>query len=76
MRTLALLTLASFPLFAHAASLKEFTATLVGIVNTAVMPLLYALAILFFFIGMTRFLFMDGEENRQKGKAFMLWSVT
>ncbi|HEY1042164.1 MAG TPA: hypothetical protein VGE48_01950 [Candidatus Paceibacterota bacterium] len=75
MHRLLPLSLLALPVVAHAASLKEFTQSLVGIVNTAVMPLLYALAILFFFIGMTRFLFMNGEENRQKGKMFMLWSV-
>ena len=75
MRRFLPLSLLALPMVAHAASLKEFTQTLVDIVNTAVMPLLYALAILLFFIGMTRFLYLNGEENRQKGKMFMLWAV-
>ena len=75
MRRFLPLTLLAVPLFAHAASLKEFTGTLVGIVNTAVMPLLYALALLMFMVGMTRFLFLGGEENRQKGKVLMLWGI-
>ena len=75
MRYLIAFSFLFVPALAQAASFKEFTASLVSIVNTAVMPLFYALAILFFFIGMARFLFMGGEENRQKGKIFMLWAV-
>ncbi|HEY0948159.1 MAG TPA: hypothetical protein VGE53_01555 [Candidatus Paceibacterota bacterium] len=75
MRYLVAAFLMLTPALARAASFKEFTASIVSIVNTAVMPLLYALALLFFFIGMARFLFMGGEENRQKGKALMLWGI-
>jgi len=49
--------------------------SLVKVVDTAVMPLLYALAFLLFLIGMMRFFFMEGEEGRQKGRAFMLWGM-
>ena len=45
------------------------------VVDTAVMPLLYALAFLLFLIGMVRFFFMEGEEGRQKGRVFMLWGM-
>lgn len=48
---------------------------IVGLVDTAVMPLLYALAFILFLIGMVRFFFMGGEEARQKGKVFMLWGI-
>ncbi|MEK7201442.1 MAG: hypothetical protein AAB737_02300 [Patescibacteria group bacterium] len=49
--------------------------SLVKVVDTAVMPLLYALAFLLFLIGMVRFFFMEGEEGRQKGRVFMLWGM-
>ena len=63
------------PAFAQAASLKELTASIVELVNTSVVPLIYALAFLLFIFGMVRFFFFGGEENREKGKTFMLWGV-
>lgn len=48
---------------------------IVGFVNTAVLPLLYALALLFFLVGMTRFFFLGGAENREQGKSFMIWGI-
>ncbi len=49
--------------------------SIVKLVDTAVMPLLYALAFILFLIGMVRFFFMGGEEARQKGRVFMLWGI-
>ncbi len=72
---LLLAALLLLPLSARAQSLKTFTDDIVGIVNTAVMPLLYALAILMFLVGMTRFFFLEGDEGREKGKSLMLWGV-
>ncbi|MFZ1987507.1 MAG: hypothetical protein WAV21_00515 [Minisyncoccia bacterium] len=56
-------------------TLLSLTQNLVGFVNALVIPLLYALAILFFLIGMVRFFFAEGDENRTKGRAFMLWGL-
>ena len=53
----------------------DFTDQIVHLVNSAVIPLLYALAFIGFLIGMVRFMFLGGEENRKKGKEFMLWSI-
>lgn len=53
----------------------QFTDSIVGLVDGAVIPLMYALAFIMFLIGMVRFFFMGGEEARQKGKQFMLWSI-
>lgn len=53
----------------------DFVNTLVGFVDTYVMPLLYSLAFLFFIFGMFRYFFTGGEENREKGKAFALWAI-
>lgn len=47
----------------------------VPIVDGGIIPLLYALAFLFFLIGMARFFFAYSEENRQKGKQFALWGI-
>ena len=76
MRSTLLLSAFLVPGFVYAKSLKEFTADIVTFVNTSVVPLIYALAFLFFLIGMVRFFFLgDSEENRQKGKSFMIWGV-
>ena len=45
------------------------------VVNTAIVPALYALAFAFFLFGMFRYFFIGGEEARQKGRMFMLWSI-
>ncbi|MBU2103989.1 pilin [Patescibacteria group bacterium] len=74
-KTLLLASVVLLPASAHAASFKDFTASLVELVNDSVIPLLYAFAFLFFLVGMVRFFFFGGEEHRQKGKQFMLWGV-
>lgn len=53
----------------------DFTQTIVSLVDTAVIPLLYAIAFIGFLIGIVRYFFMGGEEGRTHGKQFMLWSV-
>lgn len=75
MRRLLLSLLLLTPAFAQAASLKELTASIVTLVNDSVVPLIYALAFLLFIFGMVRFFFFGGEENREKGKTFMLWGI-
>ncbi|HEY0979553.1 MAG TPA: hypothetical protein VGE23_01795 [Candidatus Paceibacterota bacterium] len=64
------------PLSAQAASLREFTGSIVVFVNASVVPLIYAIAFLVFLIGMTRYFFLEqGEEGREKGKQLMLWGI-
>lgn len=53
----------------------DFVQLLVRLVDTAIIPLLYALAFIAFLIGMVRYFFMGGEEARTAGKQFMLWSI-
>lgn len=71
----ASLVLVLVPAVAHAQSLKNLTEDIVELVNTSVVPLFYALAFLLFIYGMVRFFFFGGEENRAKGKTFMLWGI-
>ncbi len=56
-------------------SFAQLVEKLVVLVDSAVIPLLYAFAFIFFLIGMVRFFFMGGEEARKKGKEFMLWGA-
>ncbi len=76
-RYLALILASGMPLLTHAAegSFADLTDEIVGIVNGAVIPLIYALAFVLFLIGMLRFFFLGGEEGREKGRQFMIWGV-
>lgn len=58
-----------------AASFKDLTNQIVIVVDRGIIPLIYALTFIVFLIGMVRFFFMGGEEERQKGKQFMLWGI-
>lgn len=48
---------------------------LVGVFDGAIMPLLYALAFLFFIYGVARLFFSDNEEKRTQGRAFAIWGI-
>lgn len=48
---------------------------IVPLFNDGIIPLLYALAFLFFLVGVVRYFFMGSEENREKGKGMMLWGI-
>jgi hypothetical protein len=71
------LLIAIYP--SHALAAKTFA----DVVNTGivpffdrfVIPLLYAILFLLFMFGMVRYFFTGGEENREKGKAFVLWAI-
>ena len=69
----ALLLLA--PLGAHAQSFKELVNSQVLPLGEAIISLFYVLAFLFFLIGMLRFFYAQGEEERSAGKQHMLWGI-
>ncbi|MDP2816114.1 MAG: pilin [Rectinemataceae bacterium] len=76
MRYVLLLLVLITPAWAHAAkSFAAVTEDIVQLVNGSVVPLVYALAFLLFIFGMVRFFFFGGEENREKGKTFMIWGI-
>lgn len=45
----------------------------IGFIDTAVIPLLFALAFIAILFGTLRYFFFEGEENLQKGRQFLLW---
>jgi FtsH-binding integral membrane protein len=47
----------------------------VGAVDGYIMPLLYALAFLFFIFGIARLFFSDNDEKRKEGRSFALWGI-
>lgn len=63
------------PLLTHAATFKELVNDeIVPFVDTLV-QLAYALAFIFFLIGVVRFFFSNSDEGRKSGKAFVLWGL-
>lgn len=63
-------TAASGPTFANLVN-----NSVVPFFNGAVIPLLYALAFLVMIFGLVRYFFTGGEENREKGKQFLVWGI-
>lgn len=58
------------------ATLATMTQAIVEFVNGAVIPLMYALAFLFFVAGLVRYFFIEGgEEGREKGKQMALYGL-
>jgi len=72
----ALVLIAATPLIVRAVTFREIVdSTIVPFVDNAVLPLMYALAFLFFMIGMVRFFFSSSEESREQGKLHAFWGV-
>ena len=77
---LTLIFLATYP--THAFAAKTFAEVVSGgrgsvvwYFDTYIIPLLYAILFLLFMFGMVRYFFFGGEENREKGKAFVVWGL-
>jgi hypothetical protein len=57
-------------------SFAGIVSKIVSLVNSTIIPLLYALAFLFFIFGVARyFIFEQGEEAQEKGKKFLLYGM-
>ncbi len=54
----------------------SIVAGIVSQVNQTLIPLIYALAFVFFIIGIVRYFFIEGgEEGQTKGKKFLLYGL-
>jgi uncharacterized membrane protein YjfL (UPF0719 family) len=71
----SVLALVLMPLFAHAESFKEIVNSKILPLADGVIQLMYALAFIFFLVGVVRFMMTKSEEERTEGKKFMLWGV-
>ena len=49
--------------------------SVIPIVDQGIIPLLYALAFLFFMYGVARFFFSTNEEKRTEGRKFAIWGI-
>jgi hypothetical protein len=63
------------PLVASAKSFKDVVDQDVVPLGDKVLALLYALAFIFFLIGMVRLFFSHSPESRQKGKMFAIYGI-
>ena len=76
---LGIIGAACAPLFAFAqtnifVTIRTIVTSIEGIVN-ALLPVIFALAILAFFWGIFLYVFSTGEEKKVEGKHIMLWAV-
>ena len=57
--------------------LNNASTGLITLIQTYLIPLVFALALLLFFWGMFRFFIYGGhdDEERKKGKSLMIWAV-
>lgn len=49
--------------------------TIVPFVDVVIIPLLYALAFLFFLVGVARYFVTESEEKRKEARQFALWGI-
>jgi len=75
--TFSILTFLFAPLVAYAqAGTVQQLVTIVGGIIASIIPIVIALALLFFFWGLAKFiLHADDEAERAKGKNIMVWGI-
>jgi hypothetical protein len=66
------------PLFAHAApaNFQGLVTIIVGLVNNALVPLIFAVALLTFLLGVFRYFFSpESTENIKTGRQVVIWGI-
>ncbi len=50
---------------------------IIGVITTSIVPVIFALAFLFFVWGVVNYFFFQGsnEEAREKGRQFVFWGI-
>lgn len=76
-KTLVAFTLLSFPLVSFAASIQEFLVGFIWFGNNVIIPLIFAIAFLFFIWNAFLFFILGGtnDEGREKAKKLMLYGI-
>ena len=78
---ITLAALLAFPLSASAqiaaTNVQSLSTGLVGLINTVLVPLIFALAFIVFIWGVFQYFIFGGhdEEKRETGKSLMLWGI-
>lgn len=64
------------PVFAQGRSFRSIVASIVDLVGSALMPLLFVMALTMFIWGVFEFIRnSDNQEKRKQGRARMLWGI-
>ncbi|MBI4086550.1 hypothetical protein HY416_01055 [Candidatus Kaiserbacteria bacterium] len=63
--------------FARFEQITDVLESFIDVLNTTLVPLIFALAFLLFLWGMFKYFFWGGgeEEKREEGKQLMLWAI-
>lgn len=71
------LILITLPVFASAqlTVTTKFLTSLKSLVTTILIPLVFTLALLFFFWGVTKYIWSAGGKEKEEGKSIMVWGV-
>lgn len=48
---------------------------IVPMIDSVIVPFIYALGFLFFLVGVFNYFFNENEEKRKEGRKFALWSI-
>ena len=78
---ISLAALLAFPLSAfaqvNATNVQSLSTGLIGLINTVLVPLIFALAFIVFIWGVFQYFIFGGhdEEKRETGKSLMLWGI-
>lgn len=62
--------------FAQFGNIQGLLTSALTIINTVLLPLIVAIALVFFFWGLARFILAAGdEEAKERGKRLMIWGI-
>ncbi len=72
-----LLPVVAFAQPGELAEVKDFTDKIIAFINSTVIPLIFAIALLVFIWGMFKFFILGGadDDKRKEGKNLILWSI-
>ncbi len=68
----------ALPMIAFAQSLSNLSSLVksIGVIIALLLPIVAALALLYFFWGLAKFILAAGDEGeREKGKSIMIWGI-
>lgn len=68
-------TLILFPVLASAAGLSNFIDRVYFIITNTLIPLAFALCLLYFFWGVAKYIRSASPGNKEEGKQVMIWGI-
>lgn len=73
----SLLFLVALPIIAHAApqNFRAFVEIILNLINSTVVPLILALALLVFLWGVFRYFIADSSKAKEEGRNLLVWGL-